>query len=198
MMDWNELRSGWQARGDRNEAAAEISLELRSHAQQTLWRRVKWRDGLETVVALLLAPGFAFTAWWLAQAGLWWPAGFAAALVIAIVYIPIRLWRARRRIPVLDPGVPVIEFLRAERSALQAQAAMLSSVARWYSGPICVGVVGFYTSLKGPTVDSLIYALFVLGLFLAIEFGNRLAVRKRFEPAIDTLDHQISLLEQES
>ena len=82
-------------------------------------------------------------------------------------------------------------------SALRTPSAGIETCSL-YARPIAFGVIGFYTSIKGLTVDSLLYALFVLGLFLAIEFGNRLAVRKRFEPAIDTLDHQISLLEQES
>jgi Flp pilus assembly protein TadB len=193
-MDWNELRSDWQARRDD----APVGLELRPDAREQLWRRVRFRDGVETLVALLMLPVFGFAAVRLAQAG-WWPAAlFAAGLCVAILYIPIRLWRARQRIPVPDPGAPVLEFLRAEREALAVQADMLRSVARWYSGPICVGVIGFFVSLNGFTLPSLLYTLFVIGLFAWIEWANRAAVRMRFEPELDAIDRQISSLRQES
>lgn len=193
-MDWNELRSDWQARHDEAPAA----LELRPDARERLWHRVRSRDRLETAVALLLLPVFGCAAVILGLAGLWVPALFSAGLVAAIAYIPFRLRRARRRIPVPDPGAPVLEFLGAERVALAAQADMLRSVARWYSGPICIGVIGFFVSQSGLTLMSAIYTLFVIYTFIAIEFANRSAVRKHFEPAIEAVEHQISNLNQES
>jgi hypothetical protein len=193
-MDWNELRTDWQTRRD----AAPAAVDLRPAARERLWRRVRIRDGLETAVALLMLPLFGFAAVRLAQAGFWVSALFAAGLVATLVYIPLRLRRARRRIPVPDPGRPVLEFLRAERDALSAQADMLRTVARWYSGPICVGVVGFFVGLAGFTLASLLYTLFVAGLFAAIEYANRAAVSKRFEPALERVEQQISNLQQES
>jgi hypothetical protein len=194
MMDWNELRNDWQARSDRTT----VDLDLRPDERERLWRRVRIRDRLETPVALLLVPLFGFAAVTLARAGLWIPAAFSAGLVAVLIYIPLRLRRARREIPGPDPGLSVLAFLDAERSALTAQADMLRSVARWYSGPVCIGVVGFFVSLAGPSIESLLYTLFVAALFVAIEVMNRVAVRKRFEPAIEQLDEQISILNQES
>ena len=194
MMDWNELRNDWQARSDRTA----VDLDLRPAARERLWERVRIRDGLETLVALLMLPVFGAGAVILAWAGLWLPALFAATLVVAIAYVPWRLWRARRQIPVPDPGGSVLDFLRAERAALVGQAEMLRSVARWYSGPICIAAAGFFVSLAGPTLDSLLYVLFVAALFVSIEWANRTAVHKRFEPAIEAVDQQISQLQQES
>ncbi len=193
-MDWNELRTDWQARRD----PAPAELDLRPDARERLWRRVRIRDGLETAVALLMLPLFGIAAVWLAWAGMWIPALFAAGLVVALIYIPLRLRRARRQIPVPDPAQPVLEFLHAERAALTAQADMLRSVARWYSGPICVGVIGFFVGLDGFTMVSLLYTLGVAGLFAAIEYANRMAVRQQFEPMLEQVEQQISNLQQES
>jgi hypothetical protein len=194
MMDWNQLRQDWQTRSD----ARSSDVDLRPDRHRRLWKQVRFRDALETGVALLMLPIFGFAALRLMQSGQWLPGLIAAGLVLAIAYIPLRLWQARRRIPVPDPGQPVLRFLEAERAALCAQADMLRSVARWYSGPICIGVVAFYASLAGPGLDLLGYALVVAGLFIAIEYANRSAVRKRFEPAIEALDQQISTFKQET
>jgi hypothetical protein len=194
MMDWNQLRQDWQSRSD----ARPSQVELRPDRHQRLWRRVRFRDGVETAVAALLLPFFGFAAVRAFQTDQWLPGFIAVGLVVTIAYIPFRLWQARRRIPVPDPGQPVLSFLQAERVALRAQADMLRSVARWYSGPTCIGAVAFYLSLAGPGLDALLYALVVAGLFVGVEYANRAAVRKQFEPAIAALDHQISTLQQES
>jgi len=193
-MDWDDLRNDWQSRIEAQPAMT----RPRPDARQRLWRRVRVRDGLETAAALLMLPVFGFAAVWLAQDELWVSALFAAALVGALIYIPLRLRRERRRIPEPDPGRPVLEFLQAERSALEAQVDMLRSVARWYAGPIAIGVVGFFVGLAGFTLASLLYTLLVVGLFAAVEYANRAAVRKRFEPALEQIDDQISELQQES
>lgn len=193
-MDWNELRSKWQAR----DGAGAADVLARPDSVRRLWGRVRWRDTLESVVAFLLVPFFAVTAFWLARGGLWLAAAFAVFLVAVLVYIPWRLWRARRLIPQPDPNRPVREFLAAERAALAAQATMLRSVSRWYYGPIAVGVVGFYASIQGAAGSTLLYALFVFALCAAIEAANQCAVRMRFQPAIDLLDKQIHQLEDES
>ena len=193
-MDWEELRNEWQTR-DGAAAAQELA---RPEEVRRLWKRVGWRDALETGIALLLVPCFAFMGYWLAQDGLWLAAAFSAMLVVVLLYIPWRLRRIRRLIPTPDPRQPVHDFLVAERAALAAQARLVRSVARWYYGPIAVGVIGFYTSIQGLSLSSLVYAGFVLALCAAIEAGNRAAAAKGFEPAIDELDKQIRQLEDES
>jgi len=193
-MDWNQLRQNWQSRSDARSAG----LTLRPDQHERLWRRVRFRDALESVVAVLMLPIFGFAAVQSFVAGLWVTGLIAVGLILAIAYVPLRLWQARRRIPVPDPGQSVLGFLQAERAALSAQADMLRSVARWYSGPLCFGALAFFLSLSGPGLDALLYALVCIGLFIAIEFFNRAAVRKRFEPAIAALDDQISTLQKEN
>jgi len=191
-MDWNEMRAQWQ----RHAAPGDEPRLERPRETARIWRRVRWRDLLETGVAALLVPFFAGIAYWLASSGMRLAAAFALMLVLVLIYIPWRLWRSRRLIPEPDPEQPVRDFLRAERAAMIAQADMLRSVARWYYGPIAVGVIGFYTSIHGAALSSLIYAAVVLALCAAIEAGNRIAARKGFEPAIEQIDQQIRQLEE--
>lgn len=193
-MDWNHLRDDWQAR--RTDPPRIDALRPQVHDR--LWRRVRVRDLVETAVAIPLLVVFAAAAVRLAHTGLYAAAVFSTFLVGAIAYIPYRLWRARRAIPVPDPSRPVVEFLEAERAALQAQAAMLSKVARWYWGPIAVGVIGFYTSVRGVSLDAALYAGFVVLLCVAIEAANRAAVRKRFRPAIERVEAQLELIQADS
>lgn len=194
MMDWDDMRKTWQRHGTSN---GKVRLERPGGASR-IWRRVRSRDSLETLVAVLLVPFFGATAIWMFRESQWIPGVFALFLVGVIVYIPWRLWRTRRLIPQVDPDRSVREFLVAERSALAAQADMLRRVASWYYGPIAVGVIGFYTSIHGASLSSLIYALFVLVLCTAIEVVNRAAANTRFQRAIDEIDEQIHQLEDEN
>jgi uncharacterized membrane protein YfcA len=193
MMEWNEMRTQWQ-----QERVADDPVRLsRPEGTARLWRRVRSRDGLETLVAGLLALFFGAAAVVLFTDGLWVAAAFSLFLVAVVVYIPFRLWRSRRLIPEPDPERPVREFLAAERDAMVAQDAMLRSVARWYYGPIAVGVIGFYTGIQGLSVSSAIYAAIVIALCAAIEVMNRRAVEKSIRPAIEQIDEQIEQLEEQ-
>ncbi len=144
-MDWDRIRSDWQSRPAEG---VDRSLQ-RPAGLGRLWRRVHWRDWVETTVAVLMALFFGTTACWLLLAAMPVPAGFALWLTLVCIYIPLKLSRMRRLIPEADPEQPVIEFLRAERRALLGQRTMLASVWRWYWGPIAVGVIGFYVSIRG-------------------------------------------------
>lgn len=193
MMDWDELRSKWQT---RDEASGPSRLERPGGAAR-LWQRVHSRDGLESVVAFLLIPFFGATTFFTIREGQWLAAGFAVYLVAVLIFIPWRLWRARRLIPWPDPNRPVREFLLDERAALAAQAGMLRTVSRWYYGPIAIGVVGFYAGIHGAALSTLLYAVFVVALCAFIEAANRHAVRTRFQPAIDMIDEQIHQMEED-
>jgi len=59
-------------------------------------------------------------------------------------------------------------------------------------------VIGFYTSIQGMSLSSLIYAGVVLAICAAIEAGNRMTAAKTFEPTIEELNTQIRQLEEES
>lgn len=190
-MDWERIRAEWQS---RSEAHDERALRAPSGLAR-LWSRVRWRDRIETAVAALMAPFFAAMAIWLVSGGLLLAAGFSLWLTLCCIYVPLRLHRARRLIPSPDPEWPVLEFLRAERDALSAQREMLSSVWRWYWGPIAVGVIGFFVSIRGLAWVSAGYAALVVVVSLAIDYANRMTVRRQIEPALRMLDEQIDEIE---
>lgn len=192
-MDWDRIRSDWQSRPAEN-----VDRALPPTARfGRLWRRIRWRDWVETTVAVLMALCFGTTACLLFLAGMPVSAAFAIWLTLVCIYIPLKLSRARRLIPQADPEQQVIEFLRAERRALRGQRAMLASVWRWYWGPIAVGVIGFYVSIRGWHWHSAAYAAVVLVVSLIIEYGNRAAVRKHIEPALQELNEQIRRMEED-
>ncbi len=190
-MEWNELQAQWQSRD------ADARSLTRPQASARLWRRIRSRDLIETAAAVLLAPCFGIAAYALFAAGFRVSAAFSLFLVAAIVYVPLRLRRARRMIPEPDPNRPVREFLAAERAALLGQAEMLRSVARWYCGPIGIGVIGFFAGIAGATMLSLGYGLLVVALCAGIEYANRHAAERGIRPAIDRIDDQIRQLEDE-
>ena len=191
-MDWNRMRHNWQSL-DRPDGP---SLEQLRPTAPT-WRRVLRRDVLETVTAAVLLVFFSFQAWRLAAAEAWAATGFAIYLVALCIFVPVRLWRARRRIPEPDPGRSVLEFLREERSALAIQAGMLRSVARWYWGPAAFGVLGLFISINGLAWSSLAYVGLVAIVYAWIERANRRAARACFEPALSELDQQIKQMQTE-
>lgn len=193
-MDWNQLKTDWQ---EQQREAAELQ-PARPDARNRLWRVVRSRDGMESMVALVMAPFFLAAAAILFLAELRIAALFAGFLFGVMIYIPWRLWRSRRLIPKPDPERPVREFLLAERSALDAQARMLRSVARWYYGPIAIGTIGLYTSLSGASLSSLLYALLVIAMCVVIEWINRRAAKTQFERSAATLDAQIRQLEEDN
>ena len=186
-MDWEDLRDQWQARTP----GAIDTAALRPPGRVRLWQRVRRRDAVETLVALPMIPFFAATSYKLWTGGLWIPSLFALILLAVVTWIPIRLWHARRSIPEPDPGGTVLAFLTAERAALVVQAELLSTVARWYWGPIAFGVIGLSISIRGLSWASLAYAGFVVALCTVIEMANRAAVRSRFVPAIESVERQI-------
>ncbi|WP_376690167.1 hypothetical protein [Wenzhouxiangella sp. EGI_FJ10409] len=192
-MDWDRIRSDWQSRPA--EAADRTLLPPARFSR--LWRRVRRRDWVETAVAVLLALFFGATAGVLLLAAMPVPAGFAVWLTLVCIYIPLKLARVRRLIPEADPEQPVIEFLRVERRALLAQRAMLASVWRWYWGPIAVGVIGFYVSIRGWHWQSAAYVAVVVLVSLIIEYANRAAVRTHIQPALDELEQQIARMEED-
>lgn len=191
MMEWEEVRDRWQ----QTPSAADMPPLPQADDTRRLWAVVRRRDWLETLVAIALIPMFGFAAFRMMTAGEYLAAFFAAFITGAVIYVPLRLWHARRKIPRPDPQQPVREFLLRERDALIHQASMLRSVSRWYSGPLGLGAVGFYTSISGFGWDAAGYALVVLLMCIGIEFMNRRAASRKFSPAIAAVNEQIKALE---
>lgn len=188
-MEWKALRDEWQ----QSQAGEAPGLHREPEA---LWRRVRRRDRLETLVAALLVPVFGFAAWRALSVGRWLEFGFALLLVAVIAYIPLHLWRARRSIPAADPARPVREYLEQSRAAAASQATMMRSVAWWYSGPIAVGVIGFVGASRGFDAHWLTYAAIVGAVTLGLNWINARAADRVFDAAARDIEHQLRELEE--
>lgn len=187
-MEWNALREQWQR------SAAEDAPDI-GRLERGLWHRVRRRDGLETLVAGVLALVFGAGAWRAMASARWLESGFALLLVAVVVYIPFRLWRARRAIPDADPARPVRDYLDQARDAALAQAAMMRSVAWWYSGPIAVGVIGFVGARRDFDRYWLAYAAIVVVFTIVINWLNARAADRVFDAAARDIERQIRNLE---
>ncbi len=195
-MDWDTLKNQWQTGGgealDREQAAAIVAAAR--ERSETLHRRVRGRDRLETIVALLLAPFFAVVAVIEGRQGLWITVIGCAVLVAACIYIPLKLRGARRLLPRADAASGLLAYLRGERRALEAQVKLARGVLRWYLAPIAVGVLLVFVGIQGASLASLYYALAVLGISAAIYFANLLAVARQFEPRLNEIESELQSL----
>lgn len=191
-MDWNDIQNSWQARDDDDAGRVSTSPPT---STRTLWRLVKRRDYIESGLALLLMPLFSVFGVLFARNGQWIAVAFLGLIVIGLAIVPWQLWRTRRMMPTPDPEGSVIDFLRDELRAIEAQESQSRWAVLWYFLPIGVGVIGFYTSVNGLTTGSLAYAAIVVLLGVGIDWLNRVWAARKFREAAATLRAQIEQLE---
>ena len=194
-MDWNELRGRWRA-SEPPTPMAELLARIGSRSDR-LRTAVFRRDFLESGIAILLFPAFAWLAWQLAQRGVWLPFAFVAFLLGWLVYVPLRLRAARRALPVMRPDLPTRDYLAAERDGMRVQATMLEAVWRWYLAPCAIGVIGVVLSLRGFTPKTILYSVVVAGFCVLIGVANKLAARTQFRALADEIDVQIRAIEED-
>ncbi len=192
-MNWHELQNHWQQRRDDDDGG-EFSMGPPSPTAK-LWGQVKRRDLLESALAVLMLPFFATAAVVFANKTLWISAGFLALVTLGVAIIPWQLWRTRRLLPKRDAADTVLDHLRCELSALNAQQAQARWAFAWYFLPLGVGVVGFYVSVSGFGRDSLVYAVLVMTMGLGIDWLNRVWAARKFEESAMTIRAQIADLE---
>lgn len=196
-MNWNRLRHDWQYK----EPAAAVELPLFDRLQKRerrLHRRVRLRDAIETIVALLIAPFFGVASWFFFSHGLWLTTAGALLLTLWCLFVPWKLRQARKLKPRLHPEVDLLSYLHQERQALQAQYHLLDGIIGWYLGPAAVGVLAFYLGVKGLSWDSAVYTAAVLFVYGLIYIGNRAAAHKQLRPQIESIDREILDLQQEN
>ena len=185
-MSWKDLQGQWQRIAVTPLSASTVQDTLRR--AQRLRRRIMWRDGIETVVALAMVP---IVFGWLRDAvharALLMEAS-AAILLVWLFYVPWRLWRARRLLPRNDPGLPPQHYLERQKQAMLAQARMLEQVAWWYLAPCMLGITGLAVGKHGLTRGVLIYLAVVLVLYVAIERLNNRAAKHNFRRRVAEID----------
>ncbi len=191
-MDWDEVRSAWK---DQRGVEAATPRLGPPGGERALWRIIRRRDLGETLVGLVLLPVFGVWALTAGAKDRWVEAAFAGLLVVSISYIIVRLSRARKQIPTPDPGASVREFLQAELAAVQTQSRLLRNVGLWYLAPLGVGVIGLVASSRGFDGFSLLYALFVIALYVGIAWLNRTALALKVDPVRTEIELQLAELE---
>jgi len=194
-MDWNELRNRWRASEPPSPMAAMLA-RIGSRSDR-LRGAVLRRDFIETAVAVVMFPAFAWITWKLATHSAWLPFAFSAFLLAWIAYVPLRLRAARRALPVMRADLPTRDYLAAERDAMRVQAEMLEAVWRWYLAPCAIGVSGFMLSARGFTLKSVAYCAVVTGFCVLLGYANRAAARMQFRALADDIDTQLRSLEED-
>jgi hypothetical protein len=194
-MDWNDLRSRWRAAGPPSRVGA--LLERIGPRSDRLRAAISRRDFIESAIAIVLFPAFAWLAWQLASRGTWLPFAFVAFLLGWLVYVPLRLRAARRALPTMRADLPTRDYLAAERDAMRAQATMLEQVWRWYLAPCAIGVCGFVLSARGFTLKTIVYSAVVLAFCFLLGHANRVAARTQFRALADDIDRQIRSFEED-
>lgn len=194
-MDWQSIRQRW--RQDEAPPVFEAAIAALRQRELELHAKVRRRDRLETLAALLVVPFFAVLAVRYGLRAQWLPCAFACLIALWAAYVPWRLWQARRRQPQRDPAQPLTSYLRAEREALLAQARMLEAVWLWYIAPCALGILGLVFSSGPATLGKWIYCAIVLAFCGFIGWANHYAARTQFRAQAADIDTQLCLLNQE-
>lgn len=196
MMDWNQIRGRWQG------AVAPLpDTDLLAQVQQrdaSVRAALRRRDWLETAVAVLVAPVFAFAAW---RAGLrddWVQVAFCVLLAAWAIYVPLQLWHTRRRLPVAHPQRPLLDYLREEHAAMIAQAEQLERIWLWYLAPCAIGTIGLNFSAVGAVTSAWLYAAVVLVFCAGLGRLNHRAARTQFRALAAQIEQQISRLSEDN
>ena len=195
-MDWKQIRQQWQTAADA--AGPDVAMVELQQRDRTLRAQLRRRDWLETGVALLVAPVFAVAAWFAGSRAAWGVMFFAVFLTLWCVYVPWRLWRARRSLPTPGHDLPLIDYMRQEHAAMIGQARMLERIWVWYLAPCAFGVIGLNVSAMGWTPGVLAYAAIVLAFCLFLARLNHLAARTRFRAHAEQIEKQIEKLTSEN
>ena len=193
-MDWDNIRQQWQTQPPASPSAAPSAEHLRQESDR-LQRRVRRRDLLETIAAVVVAVFFLWAAGSGFSRGNWVGASFALLLVAWAVFVPFQLRRARRKPPDPRRDLPPRTFLEHQREAALAQAHMLDRAWLWYVAPCTAGVLGLTFSAPGVDAGDLLYGGFVVALGIFIAWINRRAGQVFHEHA-RALGQQINSLDE--
>jgi len=183
-----QLRELWQ--GQKTEGVRMSVAEVQASAGK-FQRRIKGRNAREYAAAAAVVLFFGFEFW---QAGdLLARIGFAL-LIAGICYLAWQL-HARGSWSPLPRDAGLSSYVEYKRRELERQRDALSSVWRWYLGPLVPGLVVLMLAFGRANPGHLqhmwlfvaIYAAVVAALFVGIGKLNSAAARK-LQKEIDELD----------
>jgi membrane protein implicated in regulation of membrane protease activity len=191
MEEMDRFKTAWQTQPmdgalDNDAAQAVVSIRQRLEwLHRALRRRYRLEIGWAVAGMILFACLAGVLRGTLARVG-------AAVVVAGLVLVIVKLHRARSGEPALA-FLSVKDFCTAEMASVDAQMALLNSVAWWYLGPVIVGVNLFFAGLVGMNLKSLAYLVLTLVVAARIYTINRRAVRQTLQPIRDRL---ATILEQ--
>ena len=158
----------------------------------TFQRKIQWRNAREYVAAIAVVVFFSYQFWrtgdLLARIGY--------GLVIAGTFYLIWHLLSKGSWRPLPEDAGLSSCIEFQRRQLEQQRDLLSSVWRWYLGPLIPGlavlmIVGFNHAIRGrhvfPIVFIAVYAVFAAAVFAGIAGLNGSAARK-LQRQIDELD----------
>jgi len=185
-MSWKDLQQQWTQTAVTPLSTSTVKDTL--GRAQRLRRRVMWRDGTETLVAIALIPVVFGWLRYAMHAHLLLMEASSALLLVWLVYVPWRLWRVRRLLPRNDPGLPLQRYLELQKQAMLAQARMLEQVVWWYLGPCMLGIAGVTVGKHGLTRGVLTYLAVVLVIYIGIERLNKRVAKRYFRRRAEDID----------
>ena len=190
-MDWDKLRTEWRGAVP---AAALLEVDALRALDRSLWKKVRRRDLVETIAAVVVAVFFAVVAIGTLARGEWLQA--ASALLISSwgAWLPFRLRRSRKAAAGDGHDVSTLDYLRRQRDAALLQARMLERVWLWYLTPPAIGLAGLTLARDGLTAGSLRYLGVTLVLYVGLAWLNRWTARTQFRAHADALQRQIDAL----
>lgn len=195
-MKLDDYREAWreQELSGEDEPDEEELLDWVQEQSEAFERRIRRRDLLETVAAVLVAGLFGYeaatSASWLVRIG-------AAIIVLGSGFVVWWLRRARTSGPERAADRSVADRLRAERERVEIQIRLLESVVWWYLAPPTVGATLFIVGLDAGTAATLTSLAVVAAVFGFIWYLNRRAVRTHLRPRRDELNRLLEGLEGE-
>lgn len=194
-----DAKARWQSHDESYEGESAESpmseaqiLNLVKQQSKAFDAKIRRRDRRESIAAVLVFLFFSLMLLdpsWMVRAG---------ALIVmassAFVYWTLR--RTRTRHATSQPGRPVADVLRAERTKVEAQIRLLENILWWYIAPLAIGVVLVVAGDEGASWFTFGYAAFVVILGGVIYYLNQRAVRRDLRPRREELTRLLQQVEE--
>lgn len=195
-MTLDEYRDAWRSEtSDADAPDEERLLERVREESEAFDRKIRRRDLLETLAAVVVAAAFGYEAatveTLVARLG-------ALIIVGSSAFIVWWLRRARKAGPARSMDLPVADRLQAERERVEIQIRLLESVLWWYAGPLAVGATLFVLGLEAGTAATLLTLCVIAAGCGFVWWLNRRAVRRRLRPRHEELTRLLKELQQEA
>lgn len=189
----DELQQIWQGAAQQELVRFERSKLLMEMDRQLadFKTRIRRRDWLEIIVAIVMIPIFTATAilmpYLSAQIG-------SGILVAWMLYVIIRLRRNQNQEPPSE-GLSMREYLQQSRAYVLKQIQLLNTVLYWYLLPPAIGLGLFFWADGSNVGKTIVLFAGVLALYGYIWYMNKQAVKNELEPVLKQIDEALEALE---